>query len=399
MSTAPIQPFADIERAGSRAASGVPRAPEPDATWEFDGGKAWVYGGKGNSGLERPVILSDGFSVGPSSLDGLYDGLNRGQFPLISTLRDRRHDLILVGYEERSASILDNAYVITSAIFRAISEREGSAPLTVGGFSMGGLVTRYALARMEHDGIDHQTALYVSYDSPHRGAWIPISLQSLAHYLRLADASLSDMVNSPAARQLLWRHRPDLFTKPREDPLRTAFLEELARVGGWPQRPRLIGVANGAGNGSGNGIAPGKTALEVTSGLYATTRLTIQDSAQDQEVAYLRAMFLPTTVRTSGYPQLDSAPGGTLESFGIAADALTAAGQETRADYRTVCFVPAVSAVAVRGLDTQADVYTDISSLPEGDSELDEYRCAADNEEHTLITEELGTWILDRLPR
>src|SRR5580700_7560436 len=117
MSTAPIQPFADIERAGSRAASGVPRAPEPDATWEFDGGKAWVYGGKGNSGLERPVILSDGFSVGPSSLDGLYDGLNRGQFPLISTLRDRRHDLILVGYEERSASILDNAHVITSAIF------------------------------------------------------------------------------------------------------------------------------------------------------------------------------------------------------------------------------------------------------------------------------------------
>jgi hypothetical protein len=399
MSAAAIQPFAGIERAGRRAAPEVSPAPDPDDAWEFDGGTAWVYRGRGNSGLVRPVILSDGFSVGPSSLDDLYNGLDRGKFPLISEMRARGHDFVLVGYAERSASILDNAQVITSTIFRAISEREGSALLTVGGFSMGGMVTRYALARMEHEGIDHQTALYVSYDSPHRGAWIPISLQSLAHYLRLADASLSNMINSPAARQLLWRHRPDLFTKPREDPMRTAFLAELERVGWWPRRPRLIGVANGAGDGTGNSVAPGKTALEVTSGLYATTRLTIQDSAQDQEVAYLRAMFLPTIVRTSGYPQLDSAPGGTLESFGIAADALTEAGQVTRADFRTVCFVPAVSAVAVRDIGTQEDVYTDISGLPDGDGELDEYRCAASNEEHTLITEELGTWILDRLPR
>ena len=40
---------------------------------------------------------------------------------------------------------------------------------------MGGLVTRYALAKLETENVEHQVGTYFSYDSPHQGAWIPIS--------------------------------------------------------------------------------------------------------------------------------------------------------------------------------------------------------------------------------
>jgi triacylglycerol esterase/lipase EstA (alpha/beta hydrolase family) len=52
----------------------------------------------------------------------------------------------------------------------AAAERTGGTPLVVGGLSMGGLVTRYALAMLERDNPEHEVGTYFSYDSPHRGA-------------------------------------------------------------------------------------------------------------------------------------------------------------------------------------------------------------------------------------
>ncbi|WP_234003848.1 triacylglycerol lipase [Nocardiopsis sp. SBT366] len=195
-------------------------APTPDDTWEIPGGTAWVYLSDPGAGLRRPVILSDGFESGPSDLDRLWGGLERGDYAFITELRRRGHDLVLVGYDDRSASILRNAETVTQVVFRAIGERRGDAPLAVGGFSMGGLVTRYALAKMESDGIDHQTALYLSFDSPHRGAWVPVGLQAFAHFLK-ATPALSRQINSAAARQLLWRHVESVDAEPVEDALRT----------------------------------------------------------------------------------------------------------------------------------------------------------------------------------
>lgn len=178
----------------------------PSTVWDLPGGTAWVYYGEGNTGLVRPVIFADGFSMGPSELEFSWEIMEFGDYALISELRRRGHDVILLGYQERSASILDNSRTARAAILRAIEERQGDTPLAVGGFSMGGLVTRHALAKLETEGVDHQTALYFSYDSPHRGAWIPIALQAFAHYIKDLDSRFSDQINSPAAQQLLWRH-------------------------------------------------------------------------------------------------------------------------------------------------------------------------------------------------
>lgn len=156
----------------------VPAAPNPDAVWKLPGGTAWVYYGFGNRGLVCPVILSDGFHQGGTDLDEIWNGLERGKYAFASNLRSRRCDLVIVGYDDCTASIFDNARAVTECIFRSIAERMGSAPLAVGGFSMGGLITRYVLAKLEMERMDHQTATYISYDSPHHGAWMPIGLRS-----------------------------------------------------------------------------------------------------------------------------------------------------------------------------------------------------------------------------
>ncbi len=374
--------------------------PSPNEIWDLPGGTAWVFYGQGNEQITRPVIMADGFNSGPSSIGFSWTGLELDGYPMISELLRRGRDVIIVGFAERSASILENAQAVQEAILRTIAQRLGDAPLAVGGFSMGGLVTRYALAKLEFQRMDHQTALYWSYDSPHRGAWIPISLQAFAHYVRKLDPSFSNQINSPAAQQLLWRHISEWDSEPAESKERTEFLGALEGVGGWPQRPRKIGVANGAGSGLGNGLQPRAVAFEGTGLGIRPTKLYIQGPDDDELVAELRVVTLPTNpVRTPAMPTIDGAPGGTLDGFGILADVLgQVIGMQCTAPLPMHCFVPAVSAVAIRDVGTDSDLYASIDEIPAGQSELDDFLCASQNEAHTKITEELCTWIFDRLP-
>ncbi|WP_399926586.1 esterase/lipase family protein [Streptomyces kanamyceticus] len=388
---------------GPREAREAPAAaPTPDDEWALPEGRAWVYLADPAQGLTRPVILGDGFNSGPSDLDFSYEILERGPYPFLSTLRRRGYDVILLGFDERGASILDNAKVARAAIQEAIARRTGSHPLTVGGFSMGGLVTRYALAEMEHEGADHETGLYFSYDSPHRGAWIPIALQAFAHYIRRLNPAFSNQMNSPAARQLLWQHISEWDDTPETDKERVEFLAELERVGGWPSRPKKIGVANGVRTGEGNGIRGGEKAFHGKGLAITGTRLHTQSAGENQLVAQLRVVTLrKPQIHTSGMPEIDGAPGGTLEGFGILADELdkipAIIGLGSQADIREHCFVPVVSAIALRDIDTQEKLHDPFPENSE-DSELDEYLCATHNEGHTRVTEELCTWIMDRLP-
>ncbi|MFF2957850.1 esterase/lipase family protein [Streptomyces sp. NPDC057963] len=375
----------------------------PSSVWDLPGGTAWVYYGEGNRGLVRPVIFADGFNTGPSSLDFSWEIMEFGDYALISELRRRGHDVILLGFHERSASILDNSKTAQAAIMQAVAERQGDTPLAVGGLSMGGLVTRHALAKMESQDIDHQTALYFSYDSPHRGAWIPIALQAFAHYIKDLDSRFSDQINSPAARQLLWRHIGKWDGTPDRSDERAAFLAEMRSIGEWPRRPRRIAVANGTGDGVGTDVRPGELALEGKGLSVLGTKLYTQAPGDSELVAKLRVVTLKANeVRRSGLPSIDGAPGGSLEGFGILADAFNALspvlGFKTDVRIRSHCFVPAVSAVDIRDLDTDEELYANISALPQEDSGLDEFRLASRNEGHTLVTQELCTWLLDRLP-
>jgi hypothetical protein len=119
------------------------------------------------------------------------------------TLHEQGRDVIVLGYKRRNAALRDNAAVAIECIKLVRDKRVGDAPLVVGGLSMGGLVTRHALALMESEvGVaehgEHEVGTYFSFDSPHRGAWIPISLQRFARFL----SGLADLVSDPDKKRV-----------------------------------------------------------------------------------------------------------------------------------------------------------------------------------------------------
>ncbi|MEU6865403.1 hypothetical protein ABZ924_19370 [Streptomyces sp. NPDC046876] len=393
-----------------------PRTSPWDTSWPLEGGTAWVfYSTPGQSRVKRPVILSDGFSAGKSDPDALWNALENGEYPFVSKLREAGFDLVLLGFDERSASIIDNADVAIQCIGKAIADREGTAKLTVGGFSMGGLVTRYALAKMQHAGDDPQTSTYLSYDTPHRGAWLPIGVQAFAHWVKdnwgsvpgfgELLGSFSVLVNSPAARQLLRWHIDAVGAEARQDQARIDFLAELERVGGWPEGVRRLGVGNGTGTGAGNDIPAGVTAMRTAGQELTGTRLDTQNTGEQVVAVLKKAGATEIPITTRGLPDIDGAPGGLFPeahnlpgrpgNFGTAAFlAGLLEGVPAELTYNTSTFVPSVSAVAAGDIDDHDTLY---SKIDPADSELDAFMCASANEGHTLMTEELGEWILARL--
>lgn len=313
-----------------------PAAPAADAPWDLPGGgKAWVYYASGRPGLQRPVIILDDFHRGETSLTRMWSALEGRGFPLVTAMRARGYDAILVGFKDCAASIFDNQQIAMNAIMRALVELQGGSPLNVGGIGAGGLIARYALAEMEFRRLDHQTALYFSLDTPHLGAWLAPAAQAQAH----GSAEPSAQINSPAARQILYRHVETATAAPAEDPARTSMLQAFSRVGDRPMRPRMIGMSNGAGDGTGNGLA-----------------------------------------------ETDGAPGSTLDLSGLTADGAA----------RQACFVPTASALFIR------DAWNDLGAKLDAKvkaSALDELVWSRSNGAHGMVTEELGSWLLDRLVR
>ncbi|TCJ97558.1 esterase/lipase family protein [Nocardia alba] len=392
-----------------------PEPPEPHDEWSLAGGTAWVYYSPLNRRqLVRPVILADGFSTGASDLAELWAGLEEnGDYRFISELHATGRDVIILGYHNRAASILDNADTAIECIRRTLSERVGRAKLAVGGFSMGGLVTRYALAKMENDPSlpDAETSTYFSYDTPHRGAWLPISVQAFAHFTKDNWGSnmpifgqFSDLINSAAARQMARWHISKISETPEQDAERTAFLRKLDEVGGWPRGVRKVGVANGVDNGRGNGIEPGVVAA-VGRGQALPEATLFTQARGEQIVATLDSADQPAVhIRTAGLPDLDGAPGGLFPestvlpgnpgNFGMASMLMFALGCETELPVNTSCFIPTISAVAAKEIDDRTALY---SPIRPDDSELDAFLCASTNQGHTAMTEELGAWIVNEI--
>ncbi|MFI9245306.1 hypothetical protein ACIGXF_22605 [Streptomyces sp. NPDC053086] len=375
-------------------------------------GTAAVYLAEGRKNLERPFIFADGFNYGLSDLPGLWNHFNapykKGKPGLLDQLLAAGLDVVLVGFEQRHTYIQANAGVVISAIQQAISERQGDAPLIVGGVSMGGMITRYALAEMEAHSMDHQTETYLSWDTPHNGAWIPLVLQQMAYFFESfptgnPDApKQADLIRSPAAQQLLWAWVEDAKYSgavATSSELRKQFLAELQEYGQFPVRPRKLGVSNGMGNGTGRDLPPGETVFDWRLPLVAAASARIQpDNGEHQPIGEMKALGQVRRGSTSHVPALDGAPGGSLASFGMIADALKA---EIRQEHRSGCFVPAVSAVALDFDPVAWDVnpYEDIESLPAEKSMLDEFKCDSKNTEHSQVTETLADWILERITR
>jgi len=154
---------------------------------------------------------------------------------------------------QRHADVVDRLYSERIAPTLAPSEKLG-----IVGNSMGGLVTLYTLTRWESLGRPHRTSLWLTNDSPLRGAYIPLSIQLLGEAVGSAAAlggadlgglnAVVGLANTPAARQMLLAHHlgSEGTGSPHADSLQ--FFRELQSLGGFPRATglRTVAIASGA---------------------------------------------------------------------------------------------------------------------------------------------------------
>ncbi|MCK9198882.1 MAG: hypothetical protein M0P49_04700, partial [Bacilli bacterium] len=226
-------------------------------------------------------------------------------------------------------AIQRNATVCEAAI-RLINEKllenNSKEQLVVIGPSMGGQITRYALKTMEnnienYDYRGHNTRLWVSFDSPHQGAYVPLSI---IHFLDFygnkceeqeAKGQYNVQIRSVAARQMLTGQIETNIS------LFSSYYNEIDQLG-FPDKLRKIAITNGSMNGSLTGYADCNT----VQGFFGTKLISslnmTQNGGVENRIFYgyspdykLFHPYIFNATTASGQCSYDADPGGTLSSF------------------------------------------------------------------------------------
>jgi hypothetical protein len=229
----------------------------------FEGYDTWkiMYPDNPKENYTWKSLLNGDRGVGMGYLDEFFQ----------YNLSTRGYDIVFVDYDNATDYIQRNAY-FAEAVINAVNQRKsGSEPNVVMGISMGGLVARYALADMESRIEDHATRLFISMDSPHQGANIPLGLQAMIRHLtdvkvevgipalgltgKVWDigttfpeySALINLLQQPASRQMLIQQLSGFGEGIYIDnSVHTTFMQEYELLG-YPKQCRNIAVSNASG--------------------------------------------------------------------------------------------------------------------------------------------------------
>ena len=136
--------------------------------------------------FRKPLFIVEGFDVYPTItsdtainhtlLDVFYDEAD------LNRILDLGYDIAYLDYADGMDDIRRNAALFQEALRYINTHKEGDEKNVVVGLSMGGLVASYGLRKMELAGEDHETRKYISYDSPHMGANVPLGAFYMAYH-------------------------------------------------------------------------------------------------------------------------------------------------------------------------------------------------------------------------
>jgi len=363
--------------------------------------------------LDKPIFLVDGFDPGDTrDIATLYSSLNYGPSQnLADYLRTEGYDIVLLNFptytRTNTTTVVDggvdfiqrNAFILVELINQINAQKVGNQQNVVIGPSMGGLISRYALRYMEMNSLNHETRLYISFDSPHLGANVPIGFQHLFNYMAYGPIGVAavqpivdGLIKSPAARQMLIDHfeghlqtdsafefnTASASLVPTGAPnFRTAFQNELNTMG-FPTTVRNVAISNGASNGTMN-YSPDFEVMDYTFNISEEQRAIINlrftpAANQTNQVSRLRGQQYLVFFWFTGFESLanskaptftdglDSAPGGRFDMTGfeegLGTDPLlTEFFNNLNADYFT--FIPAWSSMAISSTN---NLYAPINS-------------------------------------
>lgn len=221
------------------------------------------------SNLQHPIIIVEGFDYSQDYVcQDIYNMMNVSVsgVRLASTLRSRGYDLIVLNFDNGGDYIQRNAFLLVELIkqinqYKALPNEKN----VVVGYSMGGLVSRYALTYMEQNNMNHATRLFISYDSPQQGANIAMGVQSLLMGIRSSLGVFSLLVpelqdryfelTCPAAKQMLIYHDNGINGNPGDVvklPEHINFFNELRNLNscnGYPKLSRNVAITLGSCTG------------------------------------------------------------------------------------------------------------------------------------------------------
>ena len=413
--------------------------------------------------LDKPIILVDGFDPGDTrDIPGIYDLLDfegtSGTENLADLLRVEGFDIVILNFPtyirtadgatiDGGADFIErNAMVLVELIETINTAKASNSPEqnVIIGPSMGGIITRYALNYMENQTLDADTRLYISFDSPHHGANVPIGLQHQLNFLANNTLSpvteLQPLINgflkSSAARQLLIDHLEahlsgvdaytfdPALTLPEPHPFRTILENDISSLtaSGFPENVRNVAIVNGSGIGSAylakdnitpvtNGFVIADTTIPVSSPI-GTINVDIElnmtpSAGTPQQVSRFFAPLIPPVVPnlestadsgTTNFDGVDSAPGGLFGLSALTGDPGT--GSDIATDFINALqidkfsFIPTVSALALEITNEASgdniDWHHSINLASRGTTDLtpfDNTFLPDDNEYHLQLTE------------
>ncbi len=161
-----------------------------DPTSEHSGGRVQIkyaqFNKKGK--LIKPLIIADESDISKIILEDkeidlnyLFDNEMKDAMETINKL----YDIVYIDNNDGFDDILRNAKLFEEAIQKINTLRDVVYDKSyVIGLGMGGLVARYALRDMENKGWEHNVQKYISINTPHKGANIPVGIQALLQYIQ-----------------------------------------------------------------------------------------------------------------------------------------------------------------------------------------------------------------------
>lgn len=279
----------------------------------------------GNTEITRPLIIAEGLDTGnftapedfggERTLQNFLGSINNSGdlLPLIDANNDANdYDIIYIDWVRGMGDMRDNSRVLEEVIGwindqKALSNN--TEPNVLLGQSMGGVIGRYTLARMENENKTHDVRLFVSHDSPMQGANTPLAFQHFATHMKeeyvstplawatgevlvpigfglaelgsgllnffgtntsvptfVTPSQLLSLQDQTASRQLnYWSAFSTVNGNHVQTQSYNQAWQQTLDTTGWPTQSRNIAISNGNECSVDNGFAPGAPLLVIDS--------------------------------------------------------------------------------------------------------------------------------------
>ncbi|MFZ1705358.1 MAG: T9SS type A sorting domain-containing protein [Saprospiraceae bacterium] len=399
--------------------------------------------------IRKPLIIISGFDPGNNyghdkvinGADGLLDvDYMMLDKRLKDLIHDGDYDIFFINYYNSTIDIRENAAYAKQAVdwINAQKRANGSSEKNIIlGVSMGGLVSKWMLQEYENNREDHEAHLFMTFDSPMRGANIPLALQALP--LRLGDRKVLGIplrnikdelknavktLSSKAARQMLYYNlsiSPEFYVSPEDlSTEHDAFFEELDSRG--ELKVPYVPFSNGAINGTGMLFSPVELIQDLEASIAISDELEIVIYTKGYSMSSNDMVIHSNTLSydyygayiykkedlkiTENFIPWDNAPGG-LRSFEERKNGVLL--NEQGFLYKSFCFIPTISALDLRGVadpfqtdltdfeNTINDFAPHISSYNGSIEASIQFEEDQTNQEHVSLNNRLATFLLGNL--